>query len=265
MQNKFTINEFEKITGISKSKLRYYDAWGILGPEIRGENDYRLYSQEQIDIAWVIESLREMRVPLKTIKSYLENRSVPNARNLFETKINEIDDEIKYLNQLKSIILELMNGIDLSKSVKPGDFQLIQKEPETIYLGKVVDDIRSNFSQVVSFVQFCRKHNIASCSRNINYLLPRESLSKRRWEGPGQLYIRSPEGNELIDGGLYLVVFDYLTNVFSGLTFRKIFQYIDENPLLIAGNTYVDCIIGETESCDPNNFLMKVSVRVQEK
>ena len=44
---KFSIGELEKLTGMNRTALRYYDAEGLIDPE-RQENGYRLYSDEDV-------------------------------------------------------------------------------------------------------------------------------------------------------------------------------------------------------------------------
>jgi DNA-binding transcriptional MerR regulator len=43
-----TIQTFSNRTGLPSSTLRYYEKEGLIKPDIRGENGYRLYREEQI-------------------------------------------------------------------------------------------------------------------------------------------------------------------------------------------------------------------------
>ena len=44
---KLSIGELEKLTGMNRTALRYYDAEGVLDPQ-RQENGYRMYSEEDV-------------------------------------------------------------------------------------------------------------------------------------------------------------------------------------------------------------------------
>jgi DNA-binding transcriptional MerR regulator len=70
------ISEFAKVTGISRKNLIFYDKIGLLSPAMVDEqNNYRYYTYQQIDTVNVITVLREIGMPLKEIKAYLQERS----------------------------------------------------------------------------------------------------------------------------------------------------------------------------------------------
>lgn len=54
----YTIGEFSRITGLTVKALRYYDEKNILNPSQRGENAYRLYSEEDFQRAQLVAFLR---------------------------------------------------------------------------------------------------------------------------------------------------------------------------------------------------------------
>lgn len=64
-----TIQEFSKRTGLPPSKLRFYDKKELLQP-IRLENGYRAYSIDQIHLAKMIDSLRQVDIAISDIKHY---------------------------------------------------------------------------------------------------------------------------------------------------------------------------------------------------
>lgn len=66
-----TIQTFSARTGLASSTLRYYETEGLIIPHIRGDNGYRLYTEEQIPIALKIHSLRQADVNLREIRSFL--------------------------------------------------------------------------------------------------------------------------------------------------------------------------------------------------
>ncbi|BAB07765.1 MerR family transcriptional regulator [Halalkalibacterium halodurans] len=70
-----TTGQFAKLMGVSKDTLFHYDKIGIFSPEITADNGYRYYSVYQSDVFYVITTLKELDMPLKEIKTYLEKRS----------------------------------------------------------------------------------------------------------------------------------------------------------------------------------------------
>ncbi|MEK3994944.1 MerR family transcriptional regulator [Psychrobacillus sp. FSL K6-2365] len=71
----FTTGEFAKLCNVKKQTLFHYDEIGLLSPEIKNEKGYRYYSYHQFDVFNVIELLKEVDMPLKEIKLFLNNKT----------------------------------------------------------------------------------------------------------------------------------------------------------------------------------------------
>lgn len=61
-----TIREIEEKTGMTRANVRYYEREGLLSP-LRGENNYRDYSEEDLSELKKIRLLRQLRVPVAEI------------------------------------------------------------------------------------------------------------------------------------------------------------------------------------------------------
>lgn len=70
-----TIKEISELSGISIRALRYYDEIGLLVPSERTDAGYRLYDDKALEKLRAIVFLKELEIPLETIKE------VVNAEN----------------------------------------------------------------------------------------------------------------------------------------------------------------------------------------
>lgn len=70
-----TVKEISELTGISIRALRYYDEIGLLVPSERTDAGYRLYDDVALEKLRAILFLKELEIPLDTIKD------VVNAEN----------------------------------------------------------------------------------------------------------------------------------------------------------------------------------------
>ncbi len=61
----------EQITGISRRNLRFYEQQGLIHPRRNPENDYRDYSEQDIEALRLIRVLRMLDVPLEDIAACL--------------------------------------------------------------------------------------------------------------------------------------------------------------------------------------------------
>ena len=100
----FTTGEFAKLCNVKKQTLFHYDAIGILSPEILAQNGYRYYSYRQLEIFSVISMLKEMNMPLKEIKQYLDHRSPKAFLSLMTEQLHAIEQKITELTALKEYV-----------------------------------------------------------------------------------------------------------------------------------------------------------------
>lgn len=68
-----TVKEISNITGISVRTLHYYDKIGLLKPTEKSDAGYRLYDDKALEQLQQILFFREFDIPLKEIKTLMEN------------------------------------------------------------------------------------------------------------------------------------------------------------------------------------------------
>ena len=70
-----TVKEIAKLTGISVRTLHYYDEISLLNPTQKSEAGYRLYDEKALETLQQILFFREFDIPLKDIKTVIQNPS----------------------------------------------------------------------------------------------------------------------------------------------------------------------------------------------
>jgi len=106
------INELSKRTGLSIHTIRYYENLGMikgLTDEKVVSNNYKHYDANTIERLEIIIEAREVGFTLAEIKKILTSwfetiDSKPETLELFQAKIKEIDDKIKYFKQTRSLL-----------------------------------------------------------------------------------------------------------------------------------------------------------------
>ena len=129
--NYFSTGEFAKLCNVNKKTLFHYDEIGLFKPEIVKENGYRSYSIYQLEIFDMIYTLRDLGVPLKEIKSFMDKRNPNSVVELFEYKTNEIENEIKLLRRKQEIMSNKM------KLIKQHNLEIIGYSYEEVLLDLV--------------------------------------------------------------------------------------------------------------------------------
>lgn len=106
MRENMNINQVEKITGVSKRNIRFYEKEGLILPKRNNENGYRVYDEYDIWRIKVIKMLRMLDMPLEEIKKVLEENqtlsaAVVNQQAELERKAKELQAAISFCEQLK--------------------------------------------------------------------------------------------------------------------------------------------------------------------
>ncbi|WP_188050809.1 MerR family transcriptional regulator [Flavobacterium sp. GP15] len=114
------INELSKRTGVSIHTLRYYENYGLImgkTDETVTSNNYKQYDNTVIEkVFWIIASkkagftLSEIK---KSMEDWFNNRlSISKIIEIAQKKIDEIDNKIRELRQVKKILLEAMKDVE---------------------------------------------------------------------------------------------------------------------------------------------------------
>lgn len=105
------ITEVTEKFGISSRTLRYYEQVGLLQSERPDFEKYRFYDSENISRLKQILILRKMQISIKDILQIYESQDMAILVQSFVKRIEEIDDEINTLSQLKAYVSDFLNAM----------------------------------------------------------------------------------------------------------------------------------------------------------
>ena len=120
----FTVGELAKLHKFSRQTLIFYDKIGVLKPDyVDPHNGYRYYSAEQLEILDLLYTLKEAGVSLKEMKTFMENRSVSAAIELFSERISELERKINRQKKIKNRLEAKVAELNKAKTVENVDFE----------------------------------------------------------------------------------------------------------------------------------------------
>ena len=96
-KNYISTGKLARVINITKHTLFHYDEIGLFKPEYVDENGYRMYSMDQMEMLDMILILRDLQLPLKEIKKFIENRNPEAVLECFEERQKQIIEETKEL------------------------------------------------------------------------------------------------------------------------------------------------------------------------
>ena len=85
------IKDVEKQVGISKANIRFYEEEGLIHPARNQENNYREYSEADVEQLREIKKLRLIGIPVQEIKEIYENRLT--LQEALSHRLDEIEKE----------------------------------------------------------------------------------------------------------------------------------------------------------------------------
>ena len=93
------INELEKMTGVTKQNIRFYEKKELLHPKRNSLNNYREYTQEDVKTLQTIKMLRKLDMPIEDIHQIL-SEEIPVGLAIQR----HLDELMKKRSELESCI-----------------------------------------------------------------------------------------------------------------------------------------------------------------
>lgn len=104
------IKEFSLRTGWSIDTIRFYETKGLLTPERAAGSGYRIFSEEDVELAEAIEIGRQLGFGLREIAESLEQwrageLTTDRKLNIVRAKLGAVEDRLAQLNVIKGSLL----------------------------------------------------------------------------------------------------------------------------------------------------------------
>ena len=111
MDDLLSIGRFARLSGLSVGALRHYDETGLLAPaEVDRFTGYRRYRRDQLDTARAIGRLRDLEVPLETIRAVLATDDPGERQRLLGEQRARVEARIYRLQRIHHVVGQLSQG-----------------------------------------------------------------------------------------------------------------------------------------------------------
>lgn len=110
------IGEIAEKSGLSAHTLRYYEKSGLLKASGRSMNNYRIYTQDDLETAKFIKRARHIGFSMDEVTSFLSIRSdlsahvCAEAKKLADQKIVEVKEQIEELHKMLGALKNLSHA-----------------------------------------------------------------------------------------------------------------------------------------------------------
>ncbi len=270
-RNKYlTTGELARLLHVTKNTLFHYDKMGLFSPEIVLENDYRYYSIHQIEVLDAIIVLRDLEMPLKEIRDFLEGRNPEKLLALFAKEEAQIEAQIRRLKDQRRWIKEKSEKVRNVLAVKL-DKIYVRHQPETYYVMHTfeipTDTVYAEKITELTEVYESRNHSICY---EIGCIQKMEDIRRRVYDNyqnaalvmkhrpRGMQYFTLPEGE-------YLVA--YLKGHWKdiGVAYERMMEYAVENEVELSEQFLevyaVDSLMAEREE----DYVTEISAQIENR
>lgn len=265
----FTTGEFARLCKVKKQTLFHYDDIGIFSPEVKKDNGYRYYSYNQLEVFRVISILKEMDMPLKSIKAYLDHRSPGDLIGLLENQITEIDRKLEDLSWLKNLLKTKVYLTRNALSVETGTV-LTEELPEEEYLiitpYNDTDDDKKIAQAITEHLNYCHDLDIYS-AYSIGGMIPADKIPTEQYYNYSHFYTKLnrdeyPAANGRKPVGRYAVIYHRGGFDTVYMDYSRLAEYIKAHGHTMGDYFYEDVILDELSMKGYENYVLKISIKI---
>ncbi|ABX43970.1 MerR family transcriptional regulator [Lachnoclostridium phytofermentans] len=260
----FTTGEFAKRFGIKKDTLFYYDRIGLFHPAKVGDNDYRYYTFEQLDVFWMLQSLRELNFPIKSLKNYVNDPSPQKLIDLSKEQLTQVKEEIKKLEQIQWLLSNIVDYTEEALSAPLDEFIVKTLPDETILYSNPLplrEELNTDewFNLTDQFLKEAELKGPAYAGSIIN----QKDIESGIYGRVGRLFVRRNDAKSKIKpAGLYAITYHKGPFELPKELYEPFLQKIKEQGLTICGDAYEEYLLDKLAVQDTDDFMIKISIAV---
>jgi DNA-binding transcriptional MerR regulator len=144
MSNLFKIKDVSSKYDITARTLRYYEDMGLLHSTRSDDYAYRMYDENAVRRLEQILILRKLNISIKDIQRVFKASSSDVVLEVLGKKVQNIDEEVALLHELKEIVLGFIDEIEQVNFSDNSDIKLLYNKAKEIekrlisidYIGK---------------------------------------------------------------------------------------------------------------------------------
>ncbi|MDR2599921.1 MAG: MerR family transcriptional regulator [Oscillospiraceae bacterium] len=262
------ISRFAKYSRTTRDTLLHYDRIGLLSPILRGENNYRYYSANQLISVNVIRSLQLLGMTLEEIME-LRNSTTPKlTAEVIEKQIRKIDSKIDDWIRAKKLLLTIRETINSVANINIDEITIKHLPAEAIIIGDL-NDFSGNRVFLDAFLDFYKDMSKKYPEIDLNYQVwminSEEQIKQGNYYRPDRFYFHNPEGHDKRPAALYAIGYARGEYGQTACLYEKMMKYIDENGYEICGNTYEELPINDSCIADVDNYFIRILMPVKLK
>lgn len=267
--------DFARLCGTNKRTLIHYDEIGLFKPAYTDDRGYRYYSESQFDVFFTINCLSKLGMPLREIGAFLNHRNPQALKKLLLEQREEVLKEEERIRKTRQVIetklalVSLQEKLESNQAGSSTEHIFQEYTPEEYMI--LSDPLNTNDHEAIihtlcSHIGYCNKNNL-NAGHPYGAMLDVSELRQGHLDTYAYFFTKVIDRPEDFPfhtkpAGTYAVAYlkgDYYD---SEETYRKLFQWIDENGFRTGQYSYKEAIIDELAADSSEEYLTKISVQI---
>lgn len=267
--------DFARLCGTNKRTLIHYDEIGLFKPAYTDDRGYRYYSESQFDVFFTINCLSKLGMPLREIGAFLNHRNPQALKKLLLEQREEVLKEEERIRKTRQVIetklalVSLQEKLESNQAGSSTEHIFQEYTPEEYMI--LSDPLNTNDHEAIihtlcSHIGYCNKNNL-NAGHPYGAMLDVSELRQGHLDTYAYFFTKVIDRPEdfpfhIKPAGTYAVAYlkgDYYD---SEETYRKLFQWIDENGFNTGQYSYKEAIIDELAADSSEEYLTKISVQI---
>ena len=267
--------DFARLCGTNKRTRIHYDEIGLFKPAYTDDRGYRYYSESQFDVFFTINCLSKLGMPLKEIGAFLNHRNPQALKKLLLEQREEVLKEEERIRKTRQVIetklalVSLQEKLESNQAGSSTEHIFQEYTPEEYMI--LSDPLNTNDHEAIihtlcSHIGYCNKNNL-NAGHPYGAMLDVSELRQGHLDTYAYFFTKVIDRPEdfpfhIKPAGTYAVAYlkgDYYD---SEETYRKLFQWIDENGFRTGQYSYKEAIIDELAADSSEEYLTKISVQI---
>lgn len=260
-----TTGEFARLCHTTKHTLFHYCDINLFSPVYTDENGYRYYHVLQYDTFLTITQLRTIGMSLSEIKRYMTERTPQRMVELYNQQEQSISKQISELKQIKERISTQKKNILHVLTCSEEYFLEKQRKCWLFCSDTVLPTDEYMMTSVIGNLIYSVNGKISS---NTMGMICKLNDAVHLENYPFRFYVYTNflkrENCRIKPEGIYLSTYHRGEYETLGLSYRNLVFYAKEHHIEMDDWIYAETIIGDWAVCQPQDYIVKVSVKVKE-
>ena len=278
---KYTIGQMAKICNMTTEQLRHYDKIHVLSPDGRGrDNDYRYYTEHQIEDLMLVKELKKVGLPLKSIAELLLKKDLEQIRATLESNMfvqrQHLYEAQKSYDSLVDELLRLNDAISLirrsteNKSAPIEGFSIVPISERPVIFTRyrtncgVDDSFISRYAELVGLTEKEKVTTSGTLFLLFHDHYKKQFQSPNEVEGDLELFTNITSSvknvrNFRMFGGFLAACATHIGHYrYTGQVYDELTKWATSIGYSVSGISFQELIVSRLNSKNESNYVTKI-------